>query len=84
MNDNLYSAYNHACNCIPRCTDLVHMVEMLKIAYGRSWKSQRLSWMRIGEEVGINISKNSVGMYMGLNAGRNRWNVIGHCHLSPR
>jgi len=46
------------------CAILVHMVGFLKIAYGRSWISQRLSWMNRGEEVGLNISKTSVQIYM--------------------
>ena len=84
MNDDRHAAYDHASNCIVLCTDLVHMVEMMKIAYGRSRKSQRMSWMRKGEEVELNISRTSVRIYMLLIAGRNRWTVIGQCHLSLR
>ena len=66
MNDNHHAAYDDASNCITLCTDLVHMVQKLKIAYGRSWKSRRMSWMRKGEEVRLNISKTSVQICMQL------------------
>jgi len=82
MNNNCDAGYNHGSYCIPRCTDLVHIVEKLKIAYGRSWKSQRMSWMRKGEEVRLNISKTRVCIFMRLIASRMRWNVIGQRHLS--
>ena len=72
MNDDCDAAYNHASNCTTRCTDLVHIDEMLKIAYGRSWKLRRISWMGNGEEVGLKISKNSVQIYMRLIAGQKR------------
>jgi len=84
MNDNWHGAYNHASNCITLCTDLVHMVQILKIAYGRSWKSRRMSWMRNAEEGGLNISKSRVQIYMWSIAGRKLWNFIGQGHLSLR
>jgi len=77
MNDDCRAAYDYAAHYITLCTDPVHMVEILKIAYGMSWKSRRMSWMRKGEEVGLNISKTSVRIYMRLIAGRKCWNVIG-------
>jgi len=77
MNDDYDAAYNHAANYITLCTYLLHMVEILKIAYGRSWKSPRMSWMRKGEAVGVNISKTSIRIYMRFIAGRMRWNVTG-------
>ena len=40
-NHNRDAAFIHAPNCIPLRSDLVHMVEILKIDYGRSWKSRR-------------------------------------------
>jgi len=55
MNDDSHAAYDPAANCIMLCTDPVHMVEILKIAYGSSWKSWRMSWMRKAAEVGLNI-----------------------------
>jgi hypothetical protein len=33
------------------------MVQILKIAYGTSWKSRKRSWIRTGEEVGLYKSK---------------------------
>jgi len=69
MNDNRHAACDHAAKCICVCTDLVRMVENVKIAYGRSWKSPRMSWMRNGDDVGLNISKTSVRIYMPLIAG---------------
>ena len=84
MNDDHHAAYDHAANGITLCADLVHMVEMLKIAYGRSCKSRRMKWMRMGEEVGRHISKTSVQSYMRSIVGRKCWNVIGHSHLSLR
>jgi len=84
MNDDRHAAYDHGSNFITRCTDLVHIVKMLKIAYGRSLKLWRMSWMRKDEEVGLNISKTSVRIDMRLIAGRKRWNVMGQCHLSLR
>jgi len=84
INDNCHAAYDRAFNCITHCTDQVHMVEMLKIPYGRWWKSRRMSWMGKGEEFGLKISKTSVQHYMRLIAGRKRWNVIRQRHLSLR
>jgi len=69
MIDDHHAAYNHAANCITLSTDPVHMVEILKIAYGISSKSWGMSWMRKGEEVGLYISKASVRIFMQLNAG---------------
>ena len=69
MNDDRHAAYDDASNCITLYTHLVHMVEMLKFACGRSWKSRRISWMRKGEEVELNISKTSVQIDMRLSAG---------------
>jgi len=57
MNDNRHAAFIPASNSITLYSDLVHMVKILKVAYSRSWKSRRRSWMRNGEEVGLNISK---------------------------
>jgi len=44
---NLY-AFLHAFTDIALRLALVHMVEILKIAYGMSWKSRRRSWIRNG------------------------------------
>jgi len=82
MNDDRHAAYDHVSNCIARCKDLVHIVGMLKIAYGKSWKSRRMSWMRNSEEVRLNISKPRVQIYMRLIAGRKRSNMMSKHHLS--
>jgi len=84
MNDYLHASYDHGSNCIMGCTDLVHIVGILKIAYGRSWKSRRMSWMRKGEEVWLRISKTSVRIYMWLIAGQKLLNVMGQRQLSLR
>jgi len=84
MNVDRHAAFNHASNCIPLRTDLVHMGDILKIAFGRSWKSERMSTMRNVEEVGVNIANTSVLICMRLLAGRIHWNVIGKHHLSLR
>jgi len=41
----------HASNCMTLPTELVHMVEIVTIAHGRSWNLRRRSWMKKGEEV---------------------------------
>jgi len=64
MNDDSHAAYDHGSNCITCCPDLVHIVEMLNIAYGRSWKSRTMSWKGKGEEVGLSISKTTVQIDM--------------------
>jgi len=53
LNDDCHAAFIHAFNCMMFRTDLVHVGKGLKIAYDRSWKSRRRSWMRTGEQVGI-------------------------------
>ena len=58
MNDNHHAAFIHSSNCTTLCTDLVHMIEILKIAYGRSGKLSWRSSMRNGEEVGLCGIKN--------------------------
>jgi len=64
MNDNCNAAFINASNCITVRSDLVHMVENLKIPYGRLWQWRRMSWMRKGEEVWLYISKISGWIYM--------------------
>jgi len=51
LNDDRYTPFNHASNCITLHKDLVHMVEILETAYSSSWKLRRRSWMRKGVEV---------------------------------
>lgn len=70
MNNVRHAAFNHASNCLTLSTDLVHLVEMLKIAYVTSGISRRMRWMRKGEPVGLNIAKMSEQIYMRLIAGQ--------------
>lgn len=66
MNEDHHAPFDHVSNSITHCTDLVHMVEMLKIASGRQWKSQTITWMRKGDEIGQYISTTLVAIYMRL------------------
>jgi hypothetical protein len=63
LNDNRYAAFTHASNCITLHTDLVHMVEIIEIAYGTSWNSRRRSWMRKGAKVEPYLPKTSEMIY---------------------
>ena len=83
-NADRHAAHDHGSNCMTYSTHLVHIVEMSKITHGRSWKSQRVSWMGKGEEVGLHITTTSVRINMRLIASRKHWNVIGQHHLSRR
>jgi hypothetical protein len=51
--DDCLPAFMHASYCIALGSDIVQMVEILKIAYGTTWKSKRRSWIKMGEEVGL-------------------------------
>ena len=84
MNDDSHAAFDHAANCLTLCTILVHIVEILNIAYGRSWKSRRMSWIRNGAEIWPNISKTCVQIFMRSITDRKRWKVIGPCHSALR
>jgi len=53
MNDSRQAVLIHAVNDISLRSNLLHMVEKLKIAYGMSWNSRRMSWIRYGEDVGL-------------------------------
>jgi len=64
MNNKYRAAFPHASNWITVCTDLGHIVEVLKIHHGMSWDWRRMSWMRNAEEVGLYISKTGVLMDM--------------------
>jgi len=64
INDSHQAASIHAANYITLCSDLMHMVEKLKIAYGTSWKPRRMSCMRNGEDVGLKISTPNAGLFM--------------------
>jgi len=64
MNEPRHAAFIHTSNCTTLRSDLVHKVEIMKIAYGRSWKSRRSCWIRKGEEVGVYSSRISGWIYM--------------------
>jgi hypothetical protein len=64
MNGRRYPALVHAANCITVHSDLLHMVEIFKIAYGTSWKSRKMGWKRKGQEVGLYMSKISYWVCM--------------------
>jgi len=57
MNGGCHAAFIYAANCINLGSDLRHMVEVLKIAYGTSWKSMTTSCKKNGQEVGPNKFK---------------------------
>jgi hypothetical protein len=53
ITDSRQAALICAANYITFRSDLLHMVEKLKIAFGMSWKCRRMSWIRNGENIGI-------------------------------
>jgi len=53
MTDSGLSASIHAANYITLGSDLLHMIEKSRIAYGTTWKSRRMSWIRTGEDVAL-------------------------------
>jgi len=57
MNGSRHAALVHAANCITLCSDLLHMVEILKISYGTSWELRKTSWKKKDLEVGLYMSK---------------------------
>lgn len=61
MNEDRHAAFDHISHCRTLCTDLVRMVHILNILAGRSWKSQRMSQIRKGVEVGLYIQKLGCG-----------------------
>jgi len=58
----------YASNCRTLPLDLLHMVEMLNIAYGISWKLRGMSWIRNGEEVGLYICETSRWIIYAVNS----------------
>jgi len=50
-------------NFITHHPDLVQMFKVLIIAYGRSWKARRRTWIRNGEEVRLYQSKTTKRIY---------------------
>jgi len=59
MNDSHQAAIIHAAKNITLCSDLLHMVQIFKIAYSMSWKWRRMSSIRNGEDIGLYISNTS-------------------------
>jgi len=59
MNGICHASLVHSANRINLHSDLLHMVENLKIAYGTSWTSRRMSWKNNGLEIGLYMSNNS-------------------------
>jgi len=53
MDDSRLSASIHAATYITLRSDLLHMVEKSKIAYGTLWKWRRMSRIRNGDEVAL-------------------------------
>jgi hypothetical protein len=64
MNDSHHAASIHTSNCITLCSDLLEMVEILKIAYVTSWNFRRMHWIKNVEEIGLCISKTGAGNLM--------------------
>jgi len=74
------NVYNHVAliltsNYITLRSYRVHIVIILKIAYGRSWKSRRSNWIWPSEQVGLYEWRSSVWIYMQWIASWKRWNV---------
>jgi len=84
LNDNCHAAFIHALNCITLHTNCVHIFAMFPIAYDRSWKSRRKSYMRKCIDIRLYYWKTSGKIYMPQVASRNCGNVIGAGHPSRR
>ena len=84
VNDDCYTAFIHASNCINLRTDLVHTIEIIQIAYGTSWTSRRRSWMRKGEEVELYLPEPSARIYMPQIAGLKHRNALRPQRFSLR
>jgi len=57
MNNNCHTTLIHATNSIALHSDWLHMVEIMEIFYGKSWKLRRRSWIWKGKAVRLYISK---------------------------
>jgi hypothetical protein len=53
------------------------MFELFEIAYGRSRKSRRWSWINNGDEVELYLPSTGEMIYTGSIAGQKRGNMIG-------
>jgi len=69
MYGSRHVALVHAANGTTLRPDLLHMVEILEIAYGMSSKSRKLSKKKKGQEVGLDMSKISRWIFMLSTAG---------------
>jgi hypothetical protein len=53
MNASRHAALVQAAYCITLLSDLLHMVDNLRISYGTSWKSRKTSWKKISQDIGF-------------------------------
>jgi len=52
-NDHHHLAFIHKSNNVTLLSDPVHMVNILEIAYSRSWKLRRSNWIRHNMQIGL-------------------------------
>jgi hypothetical protein len=57
INGSRHAALVNTAHFITVCSDGLHIVKILKIVYGTSWKSRKMSWKKKGQEVGLYMSK---------------------------
>jgi len=69
MHDNCHAAFIKAVKSTTLHLALVHMVDILKIAYGRSWKLRKISLIRNGGTVRQYYSRIRGWVWMPLIAG---------------
>jgi len=53
LNNDRQAAFINVSNCTTLHTDLMHIAEIVEIAYGMIWKSRRRSWMMKGDKDGL-------------------------------
>jgi len=81
MNASHHAALVHAANCISMRSDLLHMVENLKIAYGMSWKSSQTSWKKIGQDTrykSLKLIDGSVYRNIPVESAETWWSYVIH------
>jgi hypothetical protein len=81
-NDACHAVLIRSFNCTTLHSELMHMVKMLKIVYGRSWKLRRRSWIKNGEKVGLYKSKTWSCMNRMWIPGWKHWKLIYIHHSS--
>jgi hypothetical protein len=59
VNDSCHTVFLHTSNCITLRSDQLHMVEILKIAYGTPWKLRRMSWIWNRKGIGLQLLETS-------------------------